>query len=174
MPGFIEGHGHFTGVGQAQLQLNLMKATSWDEIVAMVADGGRSRRSRGSGSTGAAGIRRSGRRAPSPNVEGFPTHDSLSAVSPDNPVLLTHASGHASFANAKAMQLSDVDGATPNPAGGDFLKDATGKPTGMFRETASRLIRTGTGEPDHRRPQKRRRARGASSSWPPRKCCPRA
>ena len=37
MPGFIEGHGHFTGVGQAQLQLNLMKATSWDEIVAMVA-----------------------------------------------------------------------------------------------------------------------------------------
>ena len=40
IPGFIEGHGHFTGVGQAQLQLNLMKATSWDEIVAMVADGG--------------------------------------------------------------------------------------------------------------------------------------
>jgi predicted amidohydrolase YtcJ len=81
-------------------------------------------------------------------VEGFPTHDTLSRVSPDNPVLLTHASGHASFANAKAMQLSDVDAATPNPAGGDFLKDATGKPTGMFRETASRLIRAGTGEPD--------------------------
>ena len=84
---------------------------------------------------------------PSPNVEGFPTHESLSAVSPDNPVFLTHASGHASFANARAMQLSDVDGATPNPAGGDFLKDSSGKPTGMFRETASRLIRSGTGEP---------------------------
>ena len=38
IPGFIEGHGHFTGVGEAQLELNLTKATSWDEIVAMVAE----------------------------------------------------------------------------------------------------------------------------------------
>ena len=38
IPGFIEGHGHFTGVGQAQLNLNLMKTTSWDQIVAMVGD----------------------------------------------------------------------------------------------------------------------------------------
>ena len=36
MPGFIEGHGHFTGVGESQLQLNLMKVQTWDEIVAMV------------------------------------------------------------------------------------------------------------------------------------------
>ena len=75
---------------------------------------------------------RSQKTVPSPNVEGFPTHDSLTAVSPNNPVFLTHASGHASFANARAMQLSDVDGATSNPAGGDFLKDASGKPTGCF------------------------------------------
>ena len=38
IPGFIEGHGHFTGVGTAQLNLNLMNTTSWDEIVAMVAE----------------------------------------------------------------------------------------------------------------------------------------
>ena len=37
IPGFIEGHGHFNGVGTAELQLKLMKTTSWDEIVAMVA-----------------------------------------------------------------------------------------------------------------------------------------
>ncbi len=43
---------------------------------------------------------------PAPNVEGFPTEASLSRVSPNNPVLLTHASGHASFANAQAMKLS--------------------------------------------------------------------
>ena len=95
-------------------------------------------------------------------------------MSPNNPVFLTHASGHASFANARAMQLSDVDGATPNPAGGDFLKDASGKPTGMFRETASRLIRTGTGEP----PPTPAEAVGAraprATSWLRRKCCPRA
>jgi predicted amidohydrolase YtcJ len=36
IPGFIEGHGHFKGVGEAQLNLNLMKSSSWDEIVEMV------------------------------------------------------------------------------------------------------------------------------------------
>jgi predicted amidohydrolase YtcJ len=146
MPGFIEGHGHFTGVGQAQLQLNLMTATSWDEIVAMVAAAVKQAKP-GQWIYGRGWHQEKWRSVPSPNVEGFPTHQSLSAVSPDNPVLLTHASGHASFANARAMQLSDVDGATPNPAGGDLLKDAAGRPTGMFRETASRLIRAGTGEP---------------------------
>ena len=147
IPGFIEGHGHFTGVGQAQLQLNLMKAASWDAIVAMVADAAKNAKP-GQWIYGRGWHQEKWTSVPEPNVEGFPTHESLTRVSPDNPVLLTHASGHASFANAKAMQLSDVDGATPNPPGGDFLKDASGKPTGMFRETASRLIRTGTGEPD--------------------------
>ena len=147
IPGFIEGHGHFNGVGQAQLQLNLMKAASWDEIVAMVADAAKNAKP-GQWIYGRGWHQEKWTSVPEPNVEGFPTHESLTRVSPDNPVLLTHASGHASFANAKAMQLSDVDGATPNPPGGDVLKDASGKPTGMFRETASRLIRTGTGEPD--------------------------
>jgi predicted amidohydrolase YtcJ len=146
MPGFIEGHGHFGGIGQSKLQLNLMKAASWDDIVAMVAAAVKQARP-GQWIYGRGWHQEKWKAVPSPNVEGFPTHQSLSAVSPDNPVFLTHASGHASFANARAMQLSDVDGATPSPAGGDFLKDASGRPTGMFRETASRLIRTGTGEP---------------------------
>jgi predicted amidohydrolase YtcJ len=146
IPGFIEGHGHFTGVGQAQLQLNLMKAASWDEIVAMVAEAVK-KATPGQWIYGRGWHQEKWTSVPAPNVEGFPTHETLSRVSPDNPVLLTHASGHASFANAKAMQLSDVDAATPNPPGGDLLKDASGKPTGMFRETASRLIRAGTGEP---------------------------
>jgi predicted amidohydrolase YtcJ len=84
---------------------------------------------------------------PSPSVEGFPTEASLSKVSPNNPVLLTHASGHASFANALAMKLSGVSRTTKNPEGGEILKDAKGNPTGLLRETASRLIRRGTGEP---------------------------
>jgi hypothetical protein len=68
-------------------------------------------------------------------------------VSPNNPVILTHASGHASFANAKALELSKVTKDTPNPNGGEILKDKDGNPTGLLRETASGLIRTGTGEP---------------------------
>lgn len=145
IPGFIEGHGHFTGVGTAELQLKLMKTQSWDEIVAMVAEAVKTAKP-GQWIRGRGWHQEKWGTKPQPNVEGFPTHHSLSAVSPNNPVYLTHASGHASFANAKAMELSGVTDSTPNPAGGDVLRDALGKAIGVFRETASRLIRPGTGE----------------------------
>jgi predicted amidohydrolase YtcJ len=79
-------------------------------------------------------------------------------VSPDNPVYLTHASGHASFANALAMKLSGITAATKSPAGGDILKDAKGTPTGLLRETASGLIRRGAGEPAPTDDERRDRA----------------
>jgi predicted amidohydrolase YtcJ len=158
IPGFIEGHGHFTGVGEAQLNLNLMKVTSWDEIVAMVEQAVKTAKP-GQWIYGRGWHQEKWTKKPAPSVEGFPTHDSLSRVSPNNPVLLTHASGHASFANAKAMELSAVTGKTPNPDGGDFLKDAAGNPTGLFRETASRLIRRGAGEPQRTEDEARARAR---------------
>jgi len=146
IPGFVESHGHFTGVGQAQLNLNLMKTTSWPQIVSMVEQAAKNAKP-GQWIYGRGWHQEKWTSKPEPNVEGFPVHEALSRVSPNNPVLLTHASGHASFANAKAMELSGVTGATPNPPGGDFLKDAKGNPTGLFRETASRLIRRDAGEP---------------------------
>jgi predicted amidohydrolase YtcJ len=146
IPGFIEGHGHFTGVGQAQLNLNLMKTTSWQEIVTMVGEAAQKAKP-GQWIYGRGWHQEKWTTKPEPNVEGFPTHDALSKVSPNNPVLLTHASGHASFANAKAMELSGITKDTPNPTGGDILKDAQGNPIGAFRETASGLIRRGAGEP---------------------------
>jgi predicted amidohydrolase YtcJ len=158
IPGFIESHGHFTGVGQAQLNLNLMKTTSWEEIVGMVEQAVKTAKP-GQWIYGRGWHQEKWTARPEPNVEGFPTHASLSKVSPNNPVLLTHASGHASFANAKAMELSGVTGQTSNPAGGDFLKDAAGNPTGLFRETASRLIRGGAGEPRRTQAEEVARAR---------------
>jgi predicted amidohydrolase YtcJ len=158
IPGFIESHGHFTGVGEAQLNLNLMKATSWDQIVAMVEQAAKAAKP-GQWIYGRGWHQEKWTSRPEPNVEGFPTHDSLSRVSPNNPVLLTHASGHASFANAKAMELSGVTGSTKSPDGGDFLKDAKGNPTGLFRETASRLIRRGAGEPPRTPDESLQRAR---------------
>ena len=158
IPGFIEGHGHYTGVGTARLNLNLMNVKNWDEVVAMVAERVKTAKP-GEWILGRGWHQEKWDQVPQPNVEGFPIHESLSKVSPNNPVFLTHASGHASFANAKAMELSGVTGKTPNPSGGDFLKDSNGNPTGLFRETASRLIRTGAGEnptPEDRRARARR------------------
>jgi predicted amidohydrolase YtcJ len=158
IPGFIEGHGHFNGVGTAELQLKLMKTTSWNEIVSMVAAAVKTAKP-GQWIYGRGWHQEKWTSRPTPNVEGFPTRASLDAVSPDNPVILTHASGHASFANSKALQLSGISKGTPNPPGGELLKDASGEPTGLLRERASGLIRRGAGEPAPTGEERRARSR---------------
>jgi hypothetical protein len=139
VPGFIEAHGHFTGVGEARIVLNLMHVKNWDDVVAMV-KGAAARARPGEWIRGRGWHQDKWDRRPEPAVEGFPTHHSLSAASPNNPVVLEHASGHASFANANAMELAGVTRSTKSPAGGDILKDAKGEPTGLFRETADGLL----------------------------------
>ena len=79
-------------------------------------------------------------RVPPGNIDGLPTHHTLSAVSPDNPVVLEHASGHAVFANAKAMELAGITSETPDPDGGEIVHDADGNPIGAFRERAQGLL----------------------------------
>jgi predicted amidohydrolase YtcJ len=78
--------------------------------------------------------------APSPNVLGFPVHETLSKVSPRNPVWLTHASGHAGFANAEALRLAGVGKNTADPPGGQIFRDAQGNPTGLLNEQAQGLV----------------------------------
>lgn len=140
IPGFIESHGHFTGIGEMKTELDLTKAQSWDDIVAMVAGAVKTAKP-GEWIRGRGWHQEKWTGRPQPNVEGFPTHASLDKVSPDNPVVLTHASGHASFVNAKAMELSGIKRSTESPAGGDILRDASGDATGLLRETASGLVR---------------------------------
>ena len=138
VPGLIESHGHFMGFGQSKLTLDLMDVKDWNEIVSMVAAAAKQAKP-GEWILGRGWHQEKWSSVPKPNVEGFPFHDELSKVSPNNPVMLTHASGHASFVNAKAMELSNVTRTTVNPAGGEILKDPTGRPIGLLRETASGL-----------------------------------
>ena len=153
IPGFIEGHGHFMGVGDAQLQLDLLTVESWEEILAMV-EGAAAEAAPGELIRGRGWHQEKWTSVPEPNVDGVPTHHALSAVSPDNPVLLTHASGHATLANARAMEMAGVTAATEDPDGGQIVRDGSGEPTGMFRERASGLLsaaRRGAASPDRRR-----------------------
>ena len=138
IPGLIESHGHFMGLGQSRLVLDLMDTTSWEQIVAMVGDAA-AKAQPGEWIVGRGWHQEKWTSVPQPNVEGFPLHDALSKASPNNPVLLEHASGHASYVNARAMQASGITAATRSPAGGDILKDRTGRPIGVLRETASGL-----------------------------------
>jgi predicted amidohydrolase YtcJ len=57
-------------------------------------------------------------------------------------VILTHASGHGSFVNAAAMARANITKATPDPAGGEIMKDANGNPIGFMNERAQGLVRT--------------------------------
>ena len=160
MPGFIEGHGHFLGMGDAMLQLDLLRTESWDEIVRKVADAvalaepGEVIRGRG-------WHQEKWTATPVPDVHGLPVHEGLSAVSPDNPVVLRHASGHASFANAKAMELAGIDLTTPDPEGGEIVRGREGHAIGMFTETAQALL--GPAEDGATRPSMERLARLADA-----------
>lgn len=139
IPGFIEGHGHFTELGASKMMLDLSGAKNWDDVVAMVAAAAREAKP-GTWILGSGFHQAKWDRVPEPNVRGFPVHASLSRVSPRNPVWLTHASRHAGFANAEALRQAGIDKNTSDPAGGEILRDAHGDPTGLLNERAQALI----------------------------------
>ncbi len=139
IPGFIEGHGHFMSLGTALTVLNLSGAESWDAIVDMVAQAAAAAKS-GDWIVGRGWHQEKWSVPPTPAVEGSPVHASLSAVSPDNPVILGHASGHAAFANEKALALAGLKRESENPAGGELVRDESGELTGLLRETAQRPV----------------------------------
>ena len=138
IPGFIEGHGHLLGLGDVKRQLDLTTARTWDEIVARVATAARAM-PRGTWIIGHGWHQEKWDRTPSPSVEGYPVHASLSAAVPGHPVLLEHASGHASFVNATALRLAGITDATRDPSGGEIVRDASGAATGLLRESAQSL-----------------------------------
>jgi predicted amidohydrolase YtcJ len=70
----------------------------------------------------------------------FPTAADLDAVSPNNPVLLERADGHAVLANTAALRRANVTRATASPAGGEILKGSNGEPTGLLIDNAERLV----------------------------------
>ncbi len=147
-PGLIEGHAHFLGVGWAEVQLDLSRAADWDEIVAQVGAAVRGTPP-GQWIVGRGWHQERWTRPPDGAVEGLPTHRGLSAVSPDNPVLLEHATGHAAMVNGRALALLGITDATPDPPGGDIVRDAEGHATGILLDQAGdRAQAMAVGEPD--------------------------
>jgi len=139
MPGFIEGHGHFMSLGRAKQILDLNTVQNWDEVVNMVAVAV-DQAEPGEWIFGRGWHQDKWDSLPEDAVEGVPVNETLNMVSPDNPVLLGHASGHAAFANDAALAAAGVGNDTADPAGGTIVRDANGKATGLLRETAQRLL----------------------------------
>jgi hypothetical protein len=134
LPGLTDSHCHIFGIGERELTLNLEGANTLMDFLAKVAE-------------------RSSKTEPDKWITGrgwietfwkppqFPTRQDLDKVAPHNPVFLTRADGHAAVANSAALAIAKIDKSTPNPFGGEILKDkATGEPTGMLLDNAMELV----------------------------------
>ena len=140
IPGFIEGHGHFYSLGASLMELELRYAENWEAIIALVAAEAEKKKP-GTWIVGRGWHQDKWNTKPEPNVEGLPTHHKLSAVSPQNPVFLSHTSGHGVFVNQAALQTAGISRKSVDPPGGEIVRDENEEPTGMLREYAAHPAR---------------------------------
>jgi hypothetical protein len=133
LPGLIDAHGHIASLGSQIASLDLRGVDSLDEVSRRVRD-------------------RAAQLPPGEWVTGggwdqnlwpgeqFPDHRPLTEAAPDRPVWLSRIDGHAMWANRKAMDLAGITRNTPDPSGGEIVRDAKGDPTGIFVDNASDMI----------------------------------
>ena len=151
IPGLIEGHGHYTSFGGSLMILDFRYAESWADIVSMVA-GAVAETPAGEWIIGRGWHQDKWTVREDVLVEGLPVHDSLSAATPDNPVMLIHTSGHGVFVNRNAMRLVELGDDTQPPEGGEIVRDENGRATGMMRESAQDVFRQAFSGHQGRRP----------------------
>lgn len=133
LPGLIDAHAHVLGLGESLETVDLTGTNSYAEVIARVEERAR-QTPKGEWISG---------RGWDQNdwlVKEFPTARELDRAVPDHPVVLSRVDGHAIVANSRAMQLAGVNAATPDPSGGKIIRDAAGRPTGVFIDTAENLI----------------------------------
>ena len=134
MPGLTDAHCHIFGIGEREMHLNLEGTNTREEFLAKVKE-------------------RVAQAEPGKWVTGrgwietfwsppeFPSAADLDAIAPENPVFLTRADGHAAVVNTAALRIAGITADTPNPFGGEILKDkASGVPTGMLLDHAQALV----------------------------------
>jgi predicted amidohydrolase YtcJ len=149
-PGFNDAHVHVDQTGALLTGVNLLDVHDPATFAGRVRDAAArlpkgswilrgdwgAYESWGAGSPGAPAI------SPAPARTAFvPDRQLIDAVTPDHPVLLNRFDRSVYLANARALALAGVDAATVSPAGGEIVKDAAGRLTGLLRGTAVDLVR---------------------------------
>ncbi len=133
LPGLGESHGHLLGIGRQQQILQLSVSKSEEEVAQLLKKW----------------------REKNPHVKiilgrgwnqnkwqkkSFPNSNLISTICPDIPVILTRIDGHALWCNEMAMKLANVTALTKSPTGGEILHFSSGKPSGIFIDSAMPLI----------------------------------
>ncbi|MBT5073185.1 MAG: amidohydrolase [Kordiimonadaceae bacterium] len=133
-PGLIDAHGHLSGVGFREVNLNLQGINSLAEVLVKVKEYADANPDL-PWITGRGWIEKvwpEGR---------FPTRQDLDAIVPDRPVYLGRADGHAAVINSVTMELAEITGTTVSPPGGAINLDDEGNPTGMLIDKAMNIVR---------------------------------
>ncbi len=134
VPGMTDSHCHIFGIGEREMNLNLEGTKTREDFLARV-------KARVTQTSFDKWITGRGWIETFWKPPQFPTQQDLDAIAPDNPVFLTRADGHAAIANSSALKIAKIDKNTPNPFGGEILKDkTTSEPTGMLLDNAMDLV----------------------------------
>jgi len=134
LPGLTDSHCHIFGIGQREMTLNLEGTHSSEDFLAKV-------KTYVSAQPSGSWLRGRGWIETFWKPPKFPTRQELDLITPQNPIFLTRADGHAAVVNSRALKQADIDKNTPNPFGGEILKDKkTGEPTGMLLDNAQDLV----------------------------------
>ncbi len=131
LPGLIDGHCHFYGLGQNLQIADLVGTESYDEVIAKVSAFAKE-------NPDATVLRGRGWDQNDWAVKEFPTKDKLDALFPDVPVVLERVDGHAYLVNQKALDLASIDASTKVSGGEVVLVD--GKVTGVLIDTPQTLV----------------------------------
>lgn len=140
VPGFIEGHAHFMSLGEQLSVIDLRGVADWDAVVEAVRVAASAAKP-GEWIRGAGWHQEKWRSTPPDAVGGVPLNAALDRVAPRNPVVLDHASGHGALVSTAALAAAGIDPGTPDPAGGQIVRDAAGAPSGWLVDTAMDPVR---------------------------------
>ncbi|MEL7675785.1 MAG: amidohydrolase family protein, partial [Chloroflexota bacterium] len=133
IPGLTDAHIHWEGVAHSLREIDVFEVPTKQEALRRVAERVR---------TAAPGEWLVGRGWTQdfwPD-RAFPTAADLDAIAPNNPVYLMAKSWHAAWVNSAALRIAGITANTPDPAGGSFVRDASGQPTGLLLEAPAMTL----------------------------------
>lgn len=133
LPGFNDAHVHFVDGGDHLQEVQLKDAASPEEFAERIAQRAKAT-PKGEWVTG--GDWDEQKWTP-PNL---PTKELVDAATPETPVWVNRYDGHESLANSVTLRLAKIDARTPDPPGGQIVRDAQGNPTGVLRDAAQDLV----------------------------------
>jgi len=133
LPGFIDNHTHFTSGGFQLQSIDLRHAQTEEEFAGLIRQW--AERNPGRWITGGTWDH--------DNFPGgnLPTRQLIDPYTPETPVFVRRYDGHMGLANSYTLQMAGITRETPDPPGGQIVRDPeTGEPSGILRNAAMELV----------------------------------